>query len=251
MFRKELRELRKGEREELWSWIATLTEKEDNEDGKMFRDWLELHSKDPADSVYVFFTARTSSASDSTTQHAYTTTQEETIVGVASLVKDDYGRIAPEGGWILGGVNVRREWRGKGVGSAIVKAIIEEVKLRVRREKLDIPIKLISVNGALIHKLYAPHGWIPTTDEWPEEDIPCLQVFSYKQEIQTGIVHPDSPPPLSSSNSSSSFVLSPSCSSLAPFQENYFRTNGRQQQSDEEVGCVGRLIHRYHGFGGV
>ena len=208
-----------GEQEELWSWIATLTEKEDNEDGKMFRAWLELHSKDPADSVYVFFTSLKSGASDSTTQ------QEETIVGVASLVKDDYGRIAPEGGWILGGVNVRREWRGKGVGSAIVKAIIEEVKLRVLREKRDIPIKLISVNGALINKLYAPHGWIPTTDVWPEEDIPCLQVFSYKQGEQTGT---DSPPPLlvpgslSSTPSSSSNSSSPCSLPPRPLPRNLF-----------------------------
>lgn len=199
--KKQMRELTGEEQEELMGWISTLTEKEDHEDAFYFKEWLLKHSKDPEEYVFVFFASvppQTPPPLAHSTPHilaytthvlAETTTQnlkeeeeeKERLVGVASLVKDDYGRKPPEGGWILGGVNVRREWRGRGIGRAMVSDVVEEVQRMAVESLRVIPVLLYAVDAALVESLYQKLGWqptIPRKEDWPLEDIPCLQYFN-------------------------------------------------------------------------
>ena len=104
---QELRALRSDLKEAFYRWVRTLTPETDNEQGTgpgSFEEWLHYHEEISSDTTYVFYDRETQS-----------------LLGTASLVKQDREVKAEPEGWVLGGVNVVGQLRRQGIGTAIMR----------------------------------------------------------------------------------------------------------------------------------
>lgn len=82
----------------------------------------------------------------------------ETAVGTARAVRKDFG-------WKIGRVAVRRDWRGRGVGLALMRAIIDAARRAEVRE-----LQLESQTHALA--FYARLGFVAEGPEFDDAGIP-------------------------------------------------------------------------------
>ena len=93
-------------------WILSMTPAADGEDGTSFWHWIEENSAIAgAESIYNTF--------------LFIDQQTQRVVATASIVRDDRGvgaKFEMAGAW-LGGVNVKRDVRGQGIGRQVSKMV--------------------------------------------------------------------------------------------------------------------------------
>ena len=77
------------------------------------------------------------------------------------------GRLMPDGR--IGRMAVLRAWRGRGVGAAILRALMDEARRRGFRET-----HLHAQSHA--KDFYARHGYVPCGDEYLEAGIPHVEM---------------------------------------------------------------------------
>lgn len=142
--------LSKQEESEFFSWIGSMSSEKDDEIGisddpniLSFTKWLLYHKTIPTDKIFVFFDKK-----------------DNKIVATASLVKQDRGVEAEEGGWVLGGVNVHREYRGRKLFWAIMQFIENFVQNKANDRHKPISVKLFTSSRAAIH-VYETLGFEP------------------------------------------------------------------------------------------
>jgi RimJ/RimL family protein N-acetyltransferase len=124
-----------------YTWIEGMTRAEDWEDGPGFADWLRHHAAIPGDTTWVFADPATGD-----------------IVATASLVAQDRDLEAPPGGWVLGGVNVARQQRGRGYGHAVMAWIDAELCRRASVSGRRVGVVLQAENPAAV-RLYCAFGF--------------------------------------------------------------------------------------------
>ena len=138
---KWIQQLSPLERGKFYTWIEGMTVADDREDGQSFSEWLHLHETRPDDKIWVFYDPST-----------------DVLIGTASLVDEDRDLLAPIGGWVIGGVNVIRNLRGRGFGSAIMTWLESELKQRTRKKSNPVQVLLKADNPIAIH-LYQTFGF--------------------------------------------------------------------------------------------
>lgn len=126
--------------EQFFTWITELTPGLDDEDGKDFTDFIKrnLLLPDPY-RVFVMFDKDLSE-----------------VIGVASLIPDDKNvgmELGIEGMW-LGGVNIRRKFRGCGYGTALVSEVDKYVTNLERPQRVN----LFTTNPIAV-KIYQKMGF--------------------------------------------------------------------------------------------
>lgn len=138
---RELSLLSPESKSSFYGWIVTLTMESDNEDGPGpdgFAEWLRHHETVPGDVTYVFYDG-------------------PCLLGTASLVKLDRDVAAPEHGWVIAGVNVVREHRGRGLGQAFMRCLEDELYRRARTQGWPLLV-LINPKDERAIRLYTKFG---------------------------------------------------------------------------------------------
>jgi RimJ/RimL family protein N-acetyltransferase len=124
-------------------WIRTLTIEQDFENGSSFTRFVESNLE--LDYPYTVFILFDSSHNE--------------VVGIASIIPDDQDvgkEFNLEGIWI-GGVNIRREYRGAGYGKILFKNIDDYLN------SIEKPFRAnLFVNNPIALKIYEKYGYIPT-----------------------------------------------------------------------------------------
>ncbi len=128
-------------------WIMSMTCQADGEEGNSFWQWIEEnHSASSAASIYdTFF---------------FTENQTQMIVATASIVADDRGmgaRYEMDGVW-LGGMNVRQQFRRRGIGTQVLRMLHDRIHNVARRLKQDIRVNLFTDNQFAMH-MYENAGY--------------------------------------------------------------------------------------------
>lgn len=118
-----------------------MTITDDREDGKSFSDWLLLHETHPNEIIWVFYDSKTIDP-----------------VGTASFVEQDRELLAPIDGLVIGGVNVLRKLRGKGIGTGIMNWLERQIYQIVCEKNHPIQVLLKADNPIAIH-LYQNFGF--------------------------------------------------------------------------------------------
>jgi GNAT superfamily N-acetyltransferase len=124
-----LRDLDSSPRTEYFDWINSMTDSDDNECGPDFTAWICDRELNERDRTFVFY-LRNSLTLNATVRT--TVADGDVLIGTASIVEVDREVIAKDGGYVVGGLNVKREHRGKGYGTQIFAliqvALLEEAQ---------------------------------------------------------------------------------------------------------------------------
>jgi len=108
--------------------------------------WIKYHETVPGDTVWVFYL-----------NNQLGNQTGDVLLGTVSLVKSDRQFNAPPGGWVLGGFNVKREFRGQGYGEKILQFILQELHNIVIEGHPPFEVFLNANPRAL--SLYEKLGW--------------------------------------------------------------------------------------------
>jgi RimJ/RimL family protein N-acetyltransferase len=120
---------------EAMNWILSMTLAADREDGASFWAWIEENNRIVGpETIYNTF--------------LFIDRQTQRVVATASIVRDDRGvgaRFEMTGVW-LGGVNVKRDVRGQGIGNRVAKMVHEWIQKQARDRQEDIRVNLFTAN---------------------------------------------------------------------------------------------------------
>lgn len=125
------------------NWVKSMEEERDGENGNDFCKWIEtnLDNKLPFD-TYVLVQ------------------NQDLVLGTASIVPDDQcvGKQLNITGIWLGGVNIHRNYRGKGLGNVLVDFVDQNMKKLVEADKKSYVLNLFSRNPIAI-LMYKKRGF--------------------------------------------------------------------------------------------
>jgi RimJ/RimL family protein N-acetyltransferase len=128
-------------------WILSMTPTIDGEDGAAFWQWVVNNHQN----------ARSDSICDS---FLFIENTFQTVVATASIVLDDRSvgvRHAIEGVW-LGGLNVRQQFRGHGMGTLVVQLIHAHIQAWAQHRTQNIRVNLFTDNPAAM-RIYERAGY--------------------------------------------------------------------------------------------
>ncbi|MCC6445871.1 MAG: GNAT family N-acetyltransferase [Armatimonadetes bacterium] len=163
----DLRRLCRERKESFYAWIRAMTPELDNEEGTgpgSFEEWLREHETIPDDITYVFYDRATG-----------------WLLGTASIIARDRDVAAEPGGWMLGGVNVVRECRQRGIGGCIMQHMDACFQRRADEAGRPVPITLYTAYEPAIC-IYRRFGYEPT-GERTASHIPTEESLGFYRKV--------------------------------------------------------------------
>ena len=141
---KELRSKNQPLYELSLGWIKSMRRKINGENGESFVKWIlvNIERNEPFDTYVLFYR------------------KKEEVIAIGSIVPDDQntGKFHKLKGIWIGGINVKNNYRGKGVGNILVRNIVDLIHNYTIKIRTDIKINLFSNNPIAIH-IYRKYGF--------------------------------------------------------------------------------------------